>query len=185
MRKTGPASLSLITLAAAALLHVGCGRTDYLRESYGREGSWYETGENNAWILIESDHTYESGLYQSHDRRGPPYKLVVHVHALEEPDGPVLLRQAQLAHQGRTIAVTQRGAQAPRALFGWNSGYACWTAKISIPLGDQLSFVEGSTVRGRATVSLPYQVQEETLKAEFKGRREESSGTWLDALMGV
>ena len=160
---------------------VGCSKTTYDHQLYDRGGSIYKAGKDNAWFLIGSTHTKERSL----DRRGPPYYIVVFVHAQAEHTEPLRVLQSEITHQGKTIEAHARSQAPLESGFVADTGSKHWEAKEKIPLGKELTFVEGSTVTGTVVVELPYAEGEVVLKGEFTARSSLSSGTAFDALMGV
>jgi hypothetical protein len=164
-----------------------CGTTTYTRSTYQSDATESYTSDlGRAYLVMGSTHTTAStGGLDSEDVYDEPYSLDVGFDTTDEYTEPVRVLAAQLVHQGETIVVHDPTSDPLEDHLRYDEGRGKQVARIEMPLGDSLPFVDGSTVQAIVVVDLPWEESETTLEVEFVGNQSESSGTIWDAWMGV
>jgi hypothetical protein len=185
---TNRPTVVLLSAACCALLcGCCCGTTTYTRSTYESDFSEsYTSDRGRAYLVMGSAHrTGSTGGMDSEDVYEPPYELDVGFDTPEEVGEPVRVLSAELVHQGQTIVVHDRASDPLEDPLEYDEGQGKYVARVEMPLGDSLPFVEGSTVQATVVVELPWEEAEVTLEQTFTGEHSESTGTLFDAWMGI
>jgi hypothetical protein len=165
-------SPSVFLLLAVVACGIGCGEISSTRHEYNADTmDGYVKGKEKTSLFIRAKETHRKDGGDEDTQSGAPYTVRVVSWALTDTGRPLLIRALTLEHEGKKIVVHPPTAEPLKGKLTLRERTDYFNADVEVPLGDQLDFLEGSTVVVEAEIHGPYAEAPEVLKREFKGRK--------------